>query len=48
VLDKGQVVADGTHEELLRRSPQYRRIFARYDVALPPLEVARQTAQATR
>jgi hypothetical protein len=24
----------------LRRSPHYRRIFARYDVALPPLETA--------
>lgn len=38
VLDKGQLVAQGTHDELLRRSPHYRRIFARYDVALPPLE----------
>ncbi len=46
VLDKGQIVADGTHEELLRRSPQYRRIFARYDVALPPLEIERQPASA--
>jgi ATP-binding cassette subfamily B protein len=39
VLDKGQLVAQGTHEELLRRSKHYRRIFARYDVALPPLEL---------
>ncbi|MDW8299531.1 MAG: ABC transporter ATP-binding protein [Anaerolineae bacterium] len=38
VLDGGELVACGTHEELLRRSPHYRRIFARYDVALPPLE----------
>jgi ATP-binding cassette subfamily B protein len=40
VLDGGELVACGTHEELLRRSPHYRRIFARYDVVLPPLETA--------
>jgi ATP-binding cassette, subfamily B, bacterial len=40
VLDKGKVVAAGTHEELLRTSTAYRRIFARYDAALPPLEAA--------
>jgi ATP-binding cassette, subfamily B, bacterial len=44
VLDKGRIVADGSHDDLLRKSPQYRRIFARYDVALPPLEVETQTA----
>jgi ATP-binding cassette subfamily B protein len=38
VLDQGQLVASGTHDELLRRSAHYRRIFARYDLALPPLE----------
>jgi ATP-binding cassette subfamily B protein len=38
VIDQGRLVADGTHDELLRRSPHYRRIFARYDVALPALE----------
>jgi ATP-binding cassette subfamily B protein len=38
VLDQGRLTASGTHDELLRRSPHYRRIFARYDVALPPLE----------
>lgn len=38
VLDKGKLVAYGQHEELLRMSPHYRRIFSRYDVALPPLE----------
>ena len=39
VLDQGQLVAAGTHEQLLRRSPHYRRIFARYEVDLPPLEL---------
>ncbi len=38
VLDGGRLVAAGTHDELLRRSPHYRRIFARYGVVLPPLE----------
>jgi ATP-binding cassette subfamily B protein len=38
VLDQGSLVADGSHEELLKRSPHYRRIFARYEVNLPPLE----------
>ncbi len=40
VLDRGKLVAAGTHEELLRTSQPYRRIFARYDVELPPLEEA--------
>jgi ATP-binding cassette, subfamily B, bacterial len=44
VLDKGRIVADGSHEELLRRSNQYRRIFSRYDMELPPMEVEVQTA----
>jgi len=39
VLDRGRVVAAGGHDVLLRRSPAYRRIFARYDMVLPPLEV---------
>ncbi len=38
VLDGGRLVAAGTHDELLRRSPHYRRIFARYGVVLPSLE----------
>ena len=38
VIDQGRLVANGTHDELLRRSPHYRRIFARYDVQLPALE----------
>ena len=40
VLDGGTIVAAGRHEELLRRSLPYRRIFARYDIELPPLEAA--------
>jgi ATP-binding cassette subfamily B protein len=40
VLDRGRMVASGSHDELLRRSPHYRRIFARYDLNLPPLEAA--------
>ena len=39
VLDNGHIAASGTHDELLRRSLLYRRIFARYEVNLPPLEV---------
>lgn len=38
VVDQGKLVASGSHEELLRRSPHYRRIFARYDAALPAIE----------
>ena len=30
VLEKGRVIANGSHEELLQRSDHYRRIFARY------------------
>jgi ATP-binding cassette subfamily B protein len=40
VLDQGRLVASGTHEALLAHSAHYRRIFARYDVELPPLETA--------
>lgn len=38
VLDQGRLIASGTHDDLLRTSAEYRRIFARYDSALPPLE----------
>ena len=33
VLEKGRVIANGSHDELLRDSEHYRRIFARYDAA---------------
>src|SRR5690606_33787481 len=46
VMERGRLVAAGTHDELLRRSADYRRIFARYDVALPPLET--EEAEAMR
>lgn len=38
VVDQGKLVASGSHEELLHSSPHYRRIFARYDAALPDIE----------
>jgi ATP-binding cassette subfamily B protein len=31
VLRKGELIDQGTHEELMERSPDYRRIFARYE-----------------
>jgi ATP-binding cassette subfamily B protein len=31
VLDKGRLIDQGTHEQLLERSPEYRRIFSRYE-----------------
>ena len=36
VLEKGRVIANGSHDELLRISEHYRRIFARYDAAELP------------
>jgi ATP-binding cassette subfamily B protein len=38
VLEQGELVAQGSHEALLRGSAHYRRIFARYDIELPPLD----------
>ena len=46
VLEDGQIIASGTHEELLRVSEPYRRIFARYDAALPPLETSAEAQTA--
>ncbi len=31
VLQRGELVAQGTHDELMQTSPAYRRIFARYE-----------------
>jgi ATP-binding cassette subfamily B protein len=41
LVKQGRVVAQGTHEDLLAASEDYRRIFARYDIALPTLQEAR-------
>jgi ATP-binding cassette, subfamily B, bacterial len=38
LLEGGRLTAAGRHESLLRTSPEYRRIFARYDMALPAVE----------
>jgi ABC-type bacteriocin/lantibiotic exporters, contain an N-terminal double-glycine peptidase domain len=46
VLDRGRLVASGKHEELLRTSPHYRRIFARYEHAVPETGVVRATEGA--
>ncbi|MCU0466754.1 MAG: ABC transporter ATP-binding protein, partial [Anaerolineae bacterium] len=46
VLDRGQVTASGSHDDLLRTSQEYRRIFARYDAALPPLEATTEPVAA--
>ena len=35
VLENGKLIASGSHEDLLRTSQHYRRIFARYDVPMP-------------
>ena len=35
VIRRGELIDQGTHEELLERSEPYRRIFARYDSAVP-------------
>jgi ATP-binding cassette, subfamily B, bacterial len=40
LLEGGKLIAGGKHEELLQTSDQYRRIFARYDAALPPVAAA--------
>ncbi|MFX0091037.1 MAG: ABC transporter ATP-binding protein [Candidatus Hodarchaeota archaeon] len=44
VLKEGTVVAKGHHSELIRQSPDYRRIFGK-DANLPPLEVESKTVQ---
>jgi len=49
VLDAGRLAAAGTHEELLRSSPHYRCVFARYDeLELPPLEEIDTVTGASR
>jgi ATP-binding cassette subfamily B protein len=43
VLKSGELVDQGTHDQLLKRSDAYRRIFVRYDMQLPPAEPAAAT-----
>jgi len=33
VIEQGRLIANGKHEDLLKSSPQYRRIFARYETS---------------
>ncbi len=35
LLEDGRIIASGTHDELLRDSDHYRRIFARYNAPIP-------------
>jgi hypothetical protein len=35
VLHKGELIAQGAHDDLLRSCDLYRRIFSRYEPALP-------------
>ena len=44
VLDRGRVVANGSHDELLATSEVYRRIFSHYEIDLPPLRGPRPGA----
>lgn len=45
VFDKGKIVADGSHDELIRVSPIYRRLYER-NYELPPLETESTVVQA--
>jgi ATP-binding cassette, subfamily B, bacterial len=44
LIEKGRLIANGKHEELLNSSSQYRRIFARYDAALSPVKAETPSA----
>ena len=47
VLDRGRVVANGAHDELLATSAVYRRIFGHYEIDLPPSRIATSAGAAT-
>jgi len=34
-LKRGELIDQGSHDELLERCETYRRIFAHYEIALP-------------
>lgn len=40
VMLRGQIVAQGTHEELIRNSLEYREIFEVYGAVLPPMQAS--------
>jgi ATP-binding cassette subfamily B protein len=42
VIRKGELIDQGTHDELLARCDTYRRIFSHYDAALPSSVAARE------
>lgn len=44
VLRRGRIVAQGTHEDLLQHSDDYRRIFARYEPASTDTSITAQTS----
>jgi ATP-binding cassette subfamily B protein len=48
VLRRGELVDQGTHDELIRRCEAYRRIFSRYDIDLPPLAGQQQADQGPK
>ena len=48
VLDRGRVVANGSHDELIATSDVYRRIFSHYEIDLPPLRRPRPGAATTK
>ena len=48
VLDRGRVVANGSHDELLATSEVYCRIFSHYEIDLPPLRGPRPGAATAK
>jgi len=44
VLENGKLIANGSHEDLLKSSSHYRRIFARYEGSSTPVNAGEPTA----